>query len=66
MNAELQYFSFEERSREKQRARDADVRAIRRGDLSASVVSRRNDLFAGLDVQHYRLAAIGSRAISSR
>jgi hypothetical protein len=66
VNAKPQYFSFEERRREKQRCREADVRAIRGGEVSASDVSGRNDFFAALDVQNYRLIAIGPRAISNR
>ena len=60
------YFSFEDRRREKQVSRDADSRALRSGSLSEFEVARKNDFFANLDVENYRLTAIGPRRVLSR
>jgi hypothetical protein len=59
-------FPLRARRVEKQALRDADSRALRSGLVSAKDLAERNDFFASLDVEHFRLVAIGSRMLGSR
>ena len=59
-------FPLRDRRVEKQALREADSRALRSGLISAKELAERNDFFANLDVEHFRLVAIGSRVLGSR
>jgi hypothetical protein len=55
----------QERVREKQASRDRDAWEIASGQASPSDVARRNDFFRPLDLNEFRIVAIGRRPVSA-
>lgn len=55
MDEKARYFNVEDRRREKQAARDRDLRLIASGEVAPELISRRNGLFSSLDHAQVRL-----------
>jgi hypothetical protein len=51
------------RAAEKQAARDRDADRLRSGAVQADALARENDFFRGIEIDKFKIAAIGGRPL---